>query len=65
MFATAVELAARIHPAHRQGCLAAELAKLRRWTLLVVDEVSYIPFVEHAARHHRRQLLCSFSGGAG
>ena len=35
--------------AHQRGRLPAELAKLRRYGLLIVDEVGYIPFEQDAA----------------
>lgn len=37
LFATAVDWVARLQTAHQQGRLAAELAKLRRYALLIVD----------------------------
>ena len=40
---------ARLQTAHQHGRLAAELAKLRRYALLIVDEVGYIPFEQDAA----------------
>ena len=40
---------ARLNTAHHAGRLPAELAKLRRIGLLVVDEVGYIPFEQDAA----------------
>ncbi|PPI88995.1 IS21-like element helper ATPase IstB [Nocardia nova] len=49
LFATAVEWVARLQAAHQQGRLAAELAKLRRYSVLIVDEVGYIPFEQDAA----------------
>jgi DNA replication protein DnaC len=49
LFATAVDWVARLHTAHHHGRLAAELAKLRRYALLIVDEVGYIPFEQDAA----------------
>ncbi|GLP75539.1 hypothetical protein TUM20983_45790 [Mycobacterium antarcticum] len=48
-FATAVDWVARLKAAHNAGRLPAELAKLRRIGLLVVDEVGYIPFEQDAA----------------
>jgi len=48
-FATAVDWVARLKAAHNAGRLSAELAKLRRIGLLVVDEVGYIPFEQDAA----------------
>jgi DNA replication protein DnaC len=34
---------------HRAGRLAAELAKLRHYGLIIVDEVGYLPFERDAA----------------
>jgi DNA replication protein DnaC len=43
LFATAVDWVARLQTAHQHGRLAAELAKLRRYALLIVDEVGCAP----------------------
>jgi DNA replication protein DnaC len=48
-FATATEWVARLGEAKRQGGLEAELRRLGRVPLLVVDEVGYIPFDPEAA----------------
>lgn len=48
-FATAVDWVARLSAAHAVGKLHAELARLRRVGLLIVDEVGYIPFEQDAA----------------
>ncbi|MCA0252655.1 MAG: IS21-like element helper ATPase IstB [Actinobacteria bacterium] len=48
-FATATEWVTRLSGAHRAGRLAAELTKLRRYGLLIVDEVGYLPFDQDAA----------------
>ena len=48
-FATATEWVAKLGEAKRQGQLEAELTKLGRVPLLVVDEVGYIPFDPEAA----------------
>jgi len=48
-FATATEWVARLGEAKRQGELEAELRRLGRVPLLVVDEVGYIPFDPEAA----------------
>jgi len=47
--ATAAEWVARLAEAHTQGRLQAELIRLGRYPLLVVDEVGYIPFEAEAA----------------
>ena len=49
MFATATEWVTRLQTAHAQGRLPAELVKLRRYPLIIVDEVGYIPFEQDAA----------------
>jgi DNA replication protein DnaC len=49
LFATATEWVARLQTAHRHDRLAAELDRLRRYGLIIVDEVGYIPFEQDAA----------------
>ncbi|MDR1214589.1 MAG: IS21-like element helper ATPase IstB [Propionibacteriaceae bacterium] len=49
LFATATGWVARLTDAHRAGRLPAELAKLRRYGLIIVDEVGYLPFERDAA----------------
>jgi len=49
LFATAAEWVARLAEAHHAGRLQAELVRLGRYPLLVVDEVGYIPFEAEAA----------------
>jgi DNA replication protein DnaC len=48
-FATATEWVAKLGEAKRQGSLEAELTRLGRLPLLIVDEVGYIPFDPEAA----------------
>jgi DNA replication protein DnaC len=48
-FATAADWVARLADAHHCGQLQAELARLGRYPVLVVDEVGYIPFEPEAA----------------
>ena len=48
-FATAAEWVARLGEAHAQGRLHAELTRLGRVPLLIIDEVGYIPFDGEAA----------------
>lgn len=48
-FATAVEWVARLAEAHAAGRLQAELVRLGRYPLIVIDEVGYIPFEAEAA----------------
>ena len=49
LFATATDWVTRLGDAHRQGRLPAELARLRRYGLIIVDEVGYLPFEQDAA----------------
>jgi DNA replication protein DnaC len=49
LFATAAGWVARLAEAHTAGRLQAELHRLGRYPLLVVDEVGYIPFEAEAA----------------
>jgi DNA replication protein DnaC len=48
-FATAADWVARLADAHHGGQLQAELVRLGRYPLIVVDEVGYIPFEPEAA----------------
>jgi hypothetical protein len=48
-FATAAQWVARLAEAHGAGRLQAELVRLGRSPLLVIDEVGYIPFEAEAA----------------
>ena len=49
LFATAVDWVTRLTDAHRAGRLPQELARLRRYGLIIVDEVGYLPFEQDAA----------------
>jgi DNA replication protein DnaC len=49
LFATATDWVTRLTGAHRAGRLPQELAKLRRYGLIIVDEVGYLPFEQDAA----------------
>lgn len=49
LFDTAVGWLARLQQAHDAGRLDAELRKLRRYKLIIIDEVGYIPFDSAAA----------------
>ena len=49
LFATASQWVARLAEAHHAGRLQAELTRLGRYPLLVIDEVGYIPFEPEAA----------------
>ena len=49
LFATATDWVTRLSEAHQLGRLPAELARLRRYQLIVIDEVGYLPFAHDAA----------------
>jgi DNA replication protein DnaC len=49
LFATATDWVARLGEAHDRGRLPAELTRLRRCGLIIVDEVGYLPFAQDAA----------------
>jgi DNA replication protein DnaC len=49
LFDTATGWVSRLAEAHDRGRLPQELAKLRRFKLLIVDEVGYIPFDQDSA----------------
>jgi DNA replication protein DnaC len=49
LFATAAQWVARLAGAHHAGRLQAELTRLGRYPLIVIDEVGYIPFEAEAA----------------
>jgi DNA replication protein DnaC len=48
-FSTATEWVARLARARSEGCLEAELQRLVRIPLIVIDEVGYVPFDPEAA----------------
>ena len=49
LFATATDWVTRLTEAHRQGRLPSELTRLRRYGLIIIDEVGYLPFEQDAA----------------
>jgi DNA replication protein DnaC len=49
LFATATDWVTRLTDAHRAGKLPNELTRLRRYGLIIVDEVGYLPFEQDAA----------------
>ena len=49
LFATATDWVTRLTDAHRHGSLPRELTRLRRYGLIIVDEVGYLPFEQDAA----------------
>lgn len=57
-FATAAEWVDRLAAAHHSGRLQAELTKLSRYPLIVVDEVGYIPFEAETANRRCHVVGC-------
>ena len=49
LFATATNWVTRLTEAHERGRLAAELTRLCRYGLIIIDEVGYLPFAQDAA----------------
>jgi len=49
LFDTATNWITRLSRAHHAGALEAELKKIRRYRLIIIDEVGYIPFDTDAA----------------
>ena len=49
VFATATDWVTRLTDAHRAGQLPQELTRLRRYGLIIVDEVGYLYFEQDAA----------------
>lgn len=49
LFDTATGWVTRLREAHDGARLAHELRRLRRYRLLIIDEIGYIPFDQHAA----------------
>jgi DNA replication protein DnaC len=49
LFATATDWVTRLTDAHHAGRLPAELTRLRRYRLIIIDEVGYLPFEQDAA----------------
>lgn len=58
IFATAAQWLTRLQIAHAAGNLPAEVIKQRRYPLLIIDEVGYIPF-DADARIRYFQLVAS------
>ena len=49
LFATATDWVTHLTDAHRAGRLPNELTRLRRYALIIVDEVGYLPLEQDAA----------------
>jgi DNA replication protein DnaC len=64
LFATASQWVARFAEAHHAGRLQAELTRLGRYPVLVIDEVGYIPFEPEAANLFFQLVSSATSGPA-
>ena len=64
LFATASQWVDRLAEAHNAGRLQAELIRLARYPLLVVDEVGYIPFEAEAANLFFQLVSSRYEGAS-
>ena len=64
LFATATDWVTRLSDAHRAGKLPAELTKLRRYGLIIIDEVGYIPFDQDAANLFFQLIASRYEQGS-
>ena len=64
LFATATDWVTRLSDAHRQGRLPRELAKLRRYGLIIVDEVGYLPFDADTANLFFQLIAARYEQGS-
>lgn len=63
-FDTATGWAARLQTAHRDGRLEHELKRLRRYRLLIIDEVGYLPFDADAANLFFQLIASRYEQGS-
>src|SRR5690349_1742358 len=64
LFDTASNWIARLAAAHHTGRLDAELKKIRRYKLIIVDEVGYIPFDQDAANLFFQLIASRYEQGS-
>jgi DNA replication protein DnaC len=64
LFDTATGWVTRLRDAHEQGRLPHELRRLRRYRLLIIDEIGYIPFDQHAANLFFQLISSRYEQGA-
>lgn len=64
LFDTASNWIARLAGAHQAGRLDAELKKIRRYRLIVIDEVGYIPFGQDAANLFFQLIASRYEQGS-
>ncbi|MFN8075781.1 MAG: IS21-like element helper ATPase IstB [Kineosporiaceae bacterium] len=64
LFDTATNWIARLARAHQAGALEAELKKIRRYRLIIIDEVGYIPFDTDAANLFFQLIAARYETGS-
>jgi DNA replication protein DnaC len=64
LFDTASKWITRLTTAHQAGGLEAELKKIRRYRLIIVDEVGYIPFDTDAANLFFQLIASRYEQGS-
>jgi DNA replication protein DnaC len=64
LFDTASNWIARLTAAHQAGRLEAELKKIRRYKLIIIDEVGYIPFDQDAANLFFQLIASRYEQGS-
>ncbi|MDV6278801.1 IS21-like element helper ATPase IstB [Rhodococcus erythropolis] len=64
LFDTANNWIARLSAAHHTGQLEAELKKIRRYKLIIIDEVGYIPFDQDAANLFFQLIASRYEQGS-
>jgi DNA replication protein DnaC len=64
LFDTASNWIARLATAHHAGRLEAELKKIRRYKLIIIDEVGYIPFDQDAANLFFQLIASRYEQGS-
>lgn len=64
LFDTANNWIARLSAAHHTGQLETELKKIRRYKLIIIDEVGYIPFDQDAANLFFQLIASRYEQGS-
>ena len=64
LFDTASNWISRLSEAHQAGRLEAELKKIRRYKLIIIDEVGYIPFDQDAANLFFQLIASRYEQGS-
>jgi DNA replication protein DnaC len=64
LFNTASNWISRLAEAHQAGRLEAELKKIRRYKLIIIDEVGYIPFDQDAANLFFQLIASRYEQGS-